>query len=131
MEAVVTVRSSELGVWSEGETLKGYEIHMGRTTGDVGLFNLKRCNSHSALRSPYSVILDGSAKGSVWGTYIHGIFDNDAFRHGLIDVLRVKRGLVPAGVVANFAKSRDAALDKWAAVLLGCIDMKFIRDLIA
>jgi adenosylcobyric acid synthase len=133
VEAVATVRSSKLGVRSgDTETLKGYEIHMGRTTGDVGLFNLKRCGSNAALRTQDSEpIPDGSAKGSVWGTYIHGIFDNDAFRRGLINVLRVKRGLAPAADVADFAKSRDVALDRWASVLRDCIDMRFIQDLIA
>jgi adenosylcobyric acid synthase len=107
VEAVATVRSSELGVRSgDTETLKGYEIHMGRTTGDVGLFRLQRTSLQSAIRNPQSAIeLDGSAKGNVWGTYIHGIFDNDSFRRGLINILRVKRGLVPAEDVADFAKS--------------------------
>ena len=118
--------------WTSKDILKGYEIHMGRTTGDVGLFRLQRTSLHSAIRNPQSAIeLDGSAKGSVWGTYIHGIFDNDAFRRGLINVLRVKRGLAPAADVADFAKSRDVALDRWASVLRDCIDMRFIQDLIA
>ena len=133
VEAVI---SSDCGLriaeWVSKEMLKGYEIHMGRTTGDIGLF--RSCSEpllHSAIRNPQSAIeLDGSAKDSVWGTYIHGIFDNDAFRRGLINVLRVKRGLAPAADVADFAKSRDAALDKWAAVLRACIDMRFIQDLI-
>jgi adenosylcobyric acid synthase len=117
--------------WTSKDVLKGYEIHMGRTIGNIGLFQLRRCNVNSEIRNQKSeIVLDGSAKGSVWGTYIHGIFDNDAFRRGLINVLRVKRGLAPAADVADFAKSRDAALDKWAAVLRECIDMKFIQDLI-
>ena len=115
------VRSAE---WNDKQVLKGYEIHMGRTTGDVGLFNVKRNSSDTGM------ILDGSQKGTVWGTYIHGIFDNDAFRRGLINDLRVGRGLAPVEDVTDFAKVRDAALDKWAAVLRESIDMRFIQELI-
>jgi adenosylcobyric acid synthase len=28
----------------------------------------------------------------VWGTYIHGVFDNDAFRRGFLQRLRRQRG---------------------------------------
>ena len=108
--------------WCGNDSLKGYEIHMGSTTGDVGLFKLKRLDS--------AFVQDGSAKGNVWGTYIHGIFDNDAFRRGLINALREKRGLAPVEDVTDFAKARDAALDKWADVLRESIDMRFIQELI-
>ncbi len=118
--------------WTSKDLLKGYEIHMGRTTGDIGLFQLRRINSNSEIRNPKSkMVLDGSAKANVWGTYIHGIFDNDAFRRGLINVLRVKRGLRPAEDITDFAKARDAALDRWADVLRESIDMRFIQDIIA
>ncbi len=120
--------NTECGMWnSEGTNrapIKGYEIHMGTTTGNVGLFNVKRHPSDPGL------IPDGSQKGNVWGTYIHGIFDNDVFRRGLINVLRVKRGLAPEEDVTNFAKARDAALDRWAGVLRESINMRFIQDLI-
>ena len=71
--------------------LVGYEIHMGETT----------YNGHNSAR-PFARIterageivnvLDGcvSANGNVIGTYIHGIFDNDEFRSGLINYLRLK-----------------------------------------
>ena len=91
----VAVQGSKFGVQSsEGKsnkTLKGYEIHMGRTTGDVGLFKLRRTSSDSELGTlNVEPVSDGSAKGNVWGTYIHGIFDNDLFRRGLINSLRTK-----------------------------------------
>ena len=116
------------GMWNSERPnkalIKGYEIHMGKTIGDVGLFDVKRHSSDTEL------IPDGSQKGIVWGTYIHGIFDNDAFRRGLINSLRVKRGLTPIEDVMDFAKARDAALDNWANVLRESIDMRFIQELI-
>ena len=127
------VQSSEFGVQSgDAKTLKGYEIHMGRTIGDIGLFKLKRRVPDSELRTLNSELIpDGSQKGNVWGTYIHGIFDNDDFRRGLINALRAKRGLTPVEDIMDFAKARDAALDKWAEVLRESIDMRFIQELIA
>jgi adenosylcobyric acid synthase len=117
--------------WNGKEVLKGYEIHMGRTTGDTGLFKLKRLVADSAIRNPQSEIFsDGSAKGNVWGTYIHGIFDNDRFRRGLINSLRETRGLAHRHEATDFAKARDRALDKWAGVLKESLDMNFIRKLI-
>ena len=132
---VEAVSSAECGAWNaewqSKETLKGYEIHMGRTYGDIGLFKLRRLISHFALRTPHSeFISDGSQKGVVWGTYVHGIFDNDHFRRGLINTLRVKRGLTQTDAVTDFTKARDIALDKWAEVLKDTLDMGFIRDLV-
>ncbi len=109
----------------DGESLKGYEIHMGRTTGSVGLFNLKRRGSFSEL------VADGSAQGTVWGTYIHGIFDNDRFRRNLINSLRAARGFATIDDVTDFAKARNRALDRWAEVLRTVMDMKFIEELIS
>ena len=126
VEAEIHTGSRVMGQWSlkDGSKLRGYEIHMGTTVGDVGLFHVQRHASGSER------IADGSVKGNVWGTYIHGIFDNDALRRGLINALRIKRGLAPVEGDTDFAKARDAALDKWAVVLRECIDMRFIQELI-
>jgi adenosylcobyric acid synthase len=112
--------------------LKGYEIHMGRTTGDVGLFQIRRLASHSAFRIPhFEIIPDGSAKGTVWGTYLHGIFDNDRFRHSIINAIRVKRGRQPIGSVTDYGRARENALDRWSATLAEHVDIGFIENLIS
>jgi adenosylcobyric acid synthase len=70
----------------------GYEIHMGVTT-------------HGALARPLFAVArfggfgetfeDGavSLNGHTWGTYLHGLFDDDALCHALLDDLRSHRGL--------------------------------------
>jgi len=120
---------------AEGDSdkiLRGYEIHMGRTTGEVGLFSIKRMSSRpvppDTIAEP---IQDGSAKGNVWGTYIHGIFDNDLFRRGLINSLRTRRGVAPSHKVVDFEKVRDHALDQWADLLRTSTDMRSIKDLVS
>lgn len=57
-----------------GVPIRGYEIHMGRSRPiDEANSWLCQIGSH----------FDGAvtADGRVWGTYLHGIFDNDSLRH--------------------------------------------------
>ncbi len=62
-------------------TITGYEIHMGRTTRKEGA-------------SPWIALEDGSLDGSVddrgqiFGTYLHGIFENDDFRRNMLAQLK-------------------------------------------
>lgn len=109
------------------QLLKGYEIHMGMTTGDVGLFRINRL---SGSNSSNGSIPDGSQKGNVWGTYIHGIFDNDIFRRNLINFLRLKKGLEPLEETIDYSRLRDDSLNKWAGIIRDSIDMKFVEGLI-
>jgi adenosylcobyric acid synthase len=122
-----SVWSAQSGMWKRNgdnkEPLKGYEIHMGRTTGDIGLFSIKRQTGDS------TAILDGSVRANVWGTYIHGIFDNDRFRYSLMNSLCDKRGLPLLSDVVNFAEARDRSLDQWASILQKSVDMSFIEKL--
>jgi len=125
--------SSEFGVrsaeWNSTEILKGYEIHMGESTGDIGLFRLKRI---SQLPTPSSELIhDGSMNKNCWGTYIHGIFDNDSFRRGIINQVRKAKGLTSLDTSVNFSESQDKALDRLAAVVREHLDMGFIQRLIA
>jgi adenosylcobyric acid synthase len=128
------VRSSKFQVSSNDEQnkhLKGYEIHMGKTTGDVGLFKLSRVSSHLELETGnLELILDGSRRENVWGTYIHGIFDNNAFRREVINELRTARGLTVIEEPTDFSLEREKALDRWADVLKNNIDMKYVDELV-
>jgi adenosylcobyric acid synthase len=101
--------------------LRGYEIHMGESKGDIGLFRIKRSAHHS------SPILDGSRNGNCWGTYLHGIFDNDLFRRGILDGIRAAKGLPPVGTACNYAAIKDKAIDALAAVVRESIDMRSIE----
>jgi adenosylcobyric acid synthase len=68
----------------KGTQLDGYEIHMGRTQPSE--------NSVSALCRIGSAVNghdDGavSVDGQIWGTYLHGLFDNDPLRHAWLHSL--------------------------------------------
>jgi adenosylcobyric acid synthase len=120
--------------WGSGicrNPLKGYEIHMGMTTGDIGLFRLKRHSPDSRQQaSACGLLADGSAKENVWGTYIHGLFDNDGFRRGVLDSLRAAKGLEPVTKTLNYAELRENALNTWANTLKNTVDMGFVLKLI-
>ncbi|MBF0555446.1 MAG: cobyric acid synthase [Nitrospirae bacterium] len=99
--------------------LTGYEIHMGQTKG---------------ADSPAFVVSgqhpDGAVKNSVWGTYIHGIFDNDAFRRDLINGLRERKGLPSVeDAPVSYAAEKDAAIDRLAQLLRTNLNMDFIYSL--
>ncbi|HMK60625.1 MAG TPA: cobyric acid synthase [Dissulfurispiraceae bacterium] len=114
------------GIKSSGEEyrLRGYEIHMGTSSGDIGLFRLKR------LAGDSEEVLDGSMKGCCWGTYLHGIFDNDSFRRTMINSIRAKKGLNAINDGLNYAMMKDAAVDRLASMVNNNIDMEFIGRLL-
>ncbi|RJQ15049.1 MAG: cobyric acid synthase [Nitrospiraceae bacterium] len=121
------VKSLESGVKSYGNKfLRGYEIHVGETSGDTGLFKLKRFFSNSQLSTLDSeLVLDGSSKGNVWGTYIHGVFDNDDFRTALLNSFRKGKSLPAQQAGFNYQAARDEAINKWADILKSSVDVCF------
>ncbi|MCX7794302.1 MAG: cobyric acid synthase [Thermodesulfovibrionales bacterium] len=116
------VNSEAFGLLSSA--LKGYEIHMGRSTGDTGLFRIKRF-SH-----PQSPVLDGSMNGNCWGTYIHGIFDNDHFRRAIINSARMKKGLEPLSFTYSYRELKEGLIDSLSKSIEEHIDMSFIWRLL-
>jgi adenosylcobyric acid synthase len=109
-----------------GNHLNGYEIHMGHTTGEVGLFKLTRHqNAEHRAQIKDNEILDGSARGIVWGTYIHGIFDNDGLRTDLLNSLRKGKRL-PEQDAVSYSSIRENAINGWADTLKTSVDICFV-----
>ncbi|HBW35379.1 MAG TPA: cobyric acid synthase CobQ, partial [Desulfosporosinus sp.] len=107
-----------------GDTVVGYEIHMGRTTMDEGhtpLFNLTS-NGESNL--------DGLQVGNAYGTYLHGIFDNDSLRTSLLNWLWQRRGSART-VEASLSQAalRELAFNELADLVRQNVDMERIRDI--
>jgi cobyric acid synthase len=73
-------------------SFEGYEIHVGETlyqTGASPLADIERQGITEAL--PDGAV---SQSGRVFGTYVHGFFDRDEFRHTFIQ-LRVPSPILP------------------------------------
>ena len=96
---------------------------MGRTVGDLNLFKIKRLATGEET-------LDGSSKGNVWGTYLHGIFHNDSFRRDLINRHRIKKGLNPIQFTYADEKFVEAQIDYLADFVEKHLEIERIFELV-
>jgi cobyric acid synthase len=104
-----------------GEKLRGYEIHHGRTQTEDELDVVIE-------REDGEPVGFARPDGSVWGTYLHGVFDADTFRRWFIDRLRQRRGLDPlGGVTATY--DLEPAFDRLADVVRESLDIGRIYEL--
>ncbi|MGJ3261527.1 MAG: cobyric acid synthase [Rhodospirillales bacterium] len=94
-----------------GASVRGYEMHMGRTTG---------LDTERAWLTLADGRKDGaiSADGRVMAGYLHGIFQSDGFRHAFL--ARLRDGHASD---IDYAARVDAALDGLAAHLEKHMDM--------
>jgi len=96
--------------------VSGYEIHMGRTSRETG----KPCFhvDSSEIWGSHAKGDEGAASesGLVWGTSIHGLFDQAGFRRGWLNRARSRKGLPPVSLHASELVSTQlrAELDRWA-----------------
>ncbi|MBF0557367.1 MAG: cobyric acid synthase [Nitrospirae bacterium] len=122
IDGAVIGHNAEVSLFSR---LPGYEIHMGQSSGDIGLFKLKRFNASA------DIFLDGSKNNNCWGTYIHGIFESDLFRRSIINMVRTQKGLSPVNAICSYSAIKEQALDSLAGIVKENVDMKFIERLAA
>jgi adenosylcobyric acid synthase len=92
-----------------GAPIRGYEIHIGETTGE-------------ARRRPFANIAgeaEGavSADGRVMGSYLHGMFSGDVFRRAFL------RQLGAAASATSYAAGIEETLDRLAAHLEAHLDV--------
>ncbi|MCK9375089.1 MAG: cobyric acid synthase [Syntrophobacterales bacterium] len=112
---------------ADGAQLCAYEIHMGvtepRGEGQPAFTILSR------NREPVQVA-DGwtSADGRVWGTYLHGLFDNDGFRGAWLATLR--QGAAAQGPELTYHSFQEAQLDRLADLLRRHLDLAHIKTMI-
>jgi adenosylcobyric acid synthase len=102
----------------------GYEIHLGETTYEPEarpLFHLVRSNQAPGID-------DGaeSSSGRCFGTYVHGLFDSDEFRHALLANARTACKLAPARELVFRRRARDAALNRLADTVEQAVNLKQI-----
>jgi adenosylcobyric acid synthase len=104
--------------------LAGYEIHVGET-------------SYEAHARPFATLatIDGSRAtwdgcvrddGRVIGTYLHGVFDEDAFRHTFLRAARSFAGLNSEVSFTGWKTKREESLNRLAAEVSKAIDLQTI-----
>jgi len=107
---------------ARGREVEGYEIHAGRSCEPRG-------EGETSGAAPLRIVARGgeaadepdgalSADGLVFGTYLHGLFEDESLRRSLVDWLRARRGIGPSAA----APSVDP-YERWADVLESSLNL--------
>jgi adenosylcobyric acid synthase len=112
--------------------VRGYEIHMGRTSRKTAnpCFQIEASEIwEETVRGDEGA---ASANGRVWGTSIHGLFDQARFRRGWLNRIRGRKGLPPASLCESELVTTElrAELDRWADHIEQCVNMDVIYSLL-
>jgi adenosylcobyric acid synthase len=104
---------------------QGYEIHMGATMYSGGAHpfaEIQRLGENGNR-------LDGAVadRGNAFGTYVHGLFQDDAFRHSLLEAARSACGLAPIERKVFVAAEREWRIDRLADHVRRALDMDLIH----
>jgi adenosylcobyric acid synthase len=98
---------------ASGAPISGYHMHMGETSGADAAHPFAELDGEP----------EGAVHGAVCGTYLHGVFASDAFRHAFLHDV--------ASPSLNYEAGVDAALDGLAAHLSGHLDLDLLLSLAA
>jgi adenosylcobyric acid synthase len=103
-----------------GISISGYEIHQGRT----------QWHSEGVNRADYTALFTDETLGIVdrqgilWGTYLHGIFDNGQWRRNWLNQIRSRRNLSPiTNEVPDYASQREEIFDQLADSISEYLDL--------
>lgn len=111
-----------------GLPVNGYEIHQGRTSLiEPEKLGAEGSGLHPLFEDVNLGMVDTSQ--SLWGTYLHGLFDNGPWRRAWLNRLRQQRGLraLPTGI-SNYREQREAMLDALATEVEQYLDLAPILD---
>ena len=134
-----------------GKSVRGYEIHMGstgdsrsnadnRSTADGGSIvdsecvidpesrgNEKRYMCRIQNEADGSVKYDGIFSGNVYGTYVHGIFDEGTLAETLVGILAERKGVVlDTGQMISYGQFKQMQYDKLADGVRKSMDMEAV-----
>ncbi|MFC1958263.1 cobyric acid synthase [Chloroflexota bacterium] len=119
---------ADKGILSEakGRNIEGYEIHMGRcmSQNEESAFHIFQTPEGEAEYTDGAI----NTAGTILGTYIHGIFNNDSFRKGFLDSLRKYHEL--PSYSSDYAAEKENQYDKLAELVRRNLDMQRIYRII-
>ncbi len=114
----------------DGSIIEAYEIHMGVTEPQgrgAPAFEIISRSGQAVM------VADGwvNPDGRIWGTYLHGLFDNDGFRQAFLqELIRTRRTTPTASPSWSFRTFQEAQLDRLADLLRRHLDMPRIWAMI-
>ncbi len=102
--------------------VRGYYIHAGHTQSEAPLFTVRDAAGN--------VRADGalSEQGSVLGSMVHGLFEDDGLRHALLAELRRERGL---SAQVGTPTRREVEYDRLAQAIEAHVDRAFLQRFMA
>jgi adenosylcobyric acid synthase len=107
----------------DGLPIAGYEMHQGRSR----VIEEEADEALALFDDPNLGVVDSHQ--AIWGTYLHGIFDNGPWRRAWLNRLRQQRGLhtLPTGI-ANYREQREQLLDHVADAMEPHLNLKPLLD---
>jgi adenosylcobyric acid synthase len=136
IHAVTVYKEEKTMTLCEGEdilfktSIKGYEIHMGETKllNKAASFAILKKRNDTLAETVDGVI---SEDGLVFGTYIHGIFDNGAFTRSFLNKIRISKGLQPIDEEpVDYFLYKNDQYDKLAQIVRENLDMSKIYSIV-
>ncbi|MFC4103468.1 cobyric acid synthase [Paenibacillus xanthanilyticus] len=70
-----------------------------------------------------------SADGRVWGTFLHGVLHNDAFRRAWLNRVRTSRGMMPVAEIVPTRQRREEAFHRLAAHVRAHVRMDLLKQI--
>jgi adenosylcobyric acid synthase len=106
----------------EGQEIEGYEIHMGHSRGGEPAFRLLARGGQS-VDAPDGAV---DQRGQVFGTYLHGLFDNSNLRRAWLRSL----GWYAAFSGLSMAEVREREYDRLAQQVRESLDMARLYQIV-
>jgi len=110
------------------DILTGYEIHAGVTRP------VRRDTRPAFIRMNENETNDEgsvSQDGVLFGSMMHGLFENDLFRRRFIDTLRGRKHLEPLPLpLIRFTEFEDRQIEHWAERVEKALDMSRIEEIL-
>lgn len=113
-----------------GTEVRGYEIHMGETLNAETAYPFITVTERGGNKLSGQ---DGmiNEHRTVFGTYIHGIFDSSRFARSFLNMVRERKGLAPlANTASDYWEYKEGQFDKLADIVREGIDMKMLYKIL-
>ena len=111
-----------------GKNYSGYEIHMGQTA--VGLDAIPMVTVEGDVGVAAASAVKGAYKGNVYGTYVHGFFDEDDMAFCVVNALAAAKGAALGGTPGDYRSFKETQYNKLADMVREYMDMEAVYGML-
>jgi adenosylcobyric acid synthase len=118
------IAASLFGQPMASPNVTGYEIHIGETR----YLEAAKPFAQLTAENNEGSFFDGCTApgGLVFGSYLHGLFDHDSFRHAFLGAARAFYHLAPANHFEDWKRKREESLNRLADTVRASLDLEKI-----